>query len=507
MASVIPDSDFRLLFELSPTLYLVLLPDAPRFTIAGVSDSYLAATLTERAQILGRGVFEVFPDNPSDAAATGVSNLKASLERVLATGRADTMAVQKYDIRKPESEGNEFEERHWSPVNSPVSSDGTLLYILHRAEDVTDFVRAREKGVAQAELTEHLRIRNEQIESEIFIRAQQLQESNRQLRLANHDLALLREQESARAREELSRSERRYRTLVSATTSIVWTRSPAGAFDEPQPSWAAFTGQAFEEYCGWGWLSAIHPEDRARVETHWRAALRGEEYPDIEARIFHAATQKYHYFVERAVPVRNPNGAVEEWIGTVTEIEGRRRLEEQLRHTAKLESLGILAGGIAHDFNNLLTGVLGNASQALEVLLLRNAGERALIENVMSAAERAAHLTRQMLAYAGKGTFALTNVNLSELVRGMSALVQTSVPKSVHLQLNLQDNLPLIEGDVGQLQQVVMNLIINGAEAIPSDRPGTVLATTSVQDVDEEYAANFSPGAALTPGRYVVLEV
>src|SRR5262245_35243403 len=121
-----PAPDFRVLFEGAPALYLVLKPD---LTIAAVSDAYLKATMTNRDEILGRGIFDVFPDNPDDPGATGVSNLRASLQRVLTNRGGDAMAVQKYDIRRPESEGGGFEERFWSPVNSPVlGAGGEILY-------------------------------------------------------------------------------------------------------------------------------------------------------------------------------------------------------------------------------------------------------------------------------------------------------------------------------------------------------------------------------------------
>src|SRR5713101_7583851 len=112
-----PTPDFQALFQTAPGLYLVLTLD---LNIVAVSDAYLSATMTRREEILGRGIFDVFPDNPNDPAATGVANLRASLERVLASRRADTMAVQKYEIRRSQSEGGGFEERAWSPVNSPV---------------------------------------------------------------------------------------------------------------------------------------------------------------------------------------------------------------------------------------------------------------------------------------------------------------------------------------------------------------------------------------------------
>jgi len=130
--------DFARLFTSAPALFLVLEPDRPRFTIVDATDAYLAATLTRREDIVGRGVFEVFPDNPDDPAADGAAKLRASLDRVLDGKNLDTMAVQKYDIRRPASEGGGFEERFWSPVNTPLfSSTGEVQLILHRVEDVT----------------------------------------------------------------------------------------------------------------------------------------------------------------------------------------------------------------------------------------------------------------------------------------------------------------------------------------------------------------------------------
>lgn len=130
------DPDFRRLFDAAPGLYLVLRPD---LTIAAVSDEYLRATMTERS-IIGRQVFEVFPDNPADPSPTGVRNLSASFERVLGGHVAHAMAVQKYDIRRPTGGG--FEERYWSPVNSPVFGiGGRVAYLIHRVEDVTSIVR------------------------------------------------------------------------------------------------------------------------------------------------------------------------------------------------------------------------------------------------------------------------------------------------------------------------------------------------------------------------------
>jgi signal transduction histidine kinase/ActR/RegA family two-component response regulator len=180
----LPTPDFRTLFESAPGLYLVL---TPTFRIVAVSDDYLNATMTKRNEILGRGLFEVFPDNPDDLQATGVNNLRASLLRVLEYRKPDAMAVQKYDIRRPESEGGGFEERYWSPINSPViGNHGEVAYIIHRVEDVTEFIRLKQ---SQAQLNNELRERAEQSEAEIFQRAKEIQEINQQLRVSNASLA------------------------------------------------------------------------------------------------------------------------------------------------------------------------------------------------------------------------------------------------------------------------------------------------------------------------------
>ena len=174
--------DFRVLFESAPGLYLVL---DPSLVIVAVSDAYLRATMTVREEILGRGLFEVFPDNPDDPEATGVGNLQASLARVRRDLVPDTMAVQKYDIRRPESEGGAFEVRYWSPVNTPILDDGKLAYIIHRVEDVTEFVRLQELDAEQRLAAEELREQKGRMEIEIVRRSQELQEANRRLRAAD----------------------------------------------------------------------------------------------------------------------------------------------------------------------------------------------------------------------------------------------------------------------------------------------------------------------------------
>lgn len=184
----------------------------------------------------------------------------------------------------------------------------------------------------------------------------------------------------------------------------------------------------------------------------------------------------------------------------------RKRLEEEIRQAQKLESIGVLAGGVAHDFNNLLIGVLGNASLALDALSPAHPS-RAFVADVVRAAESAAHLTRQLLAYAGKGQFFLQPVDLSDLAGELTSLIQTSIPRSVHLRFELAKHLPSVDGDPGQLQQIIMNLVINGAEAIGEGKSGSVLLVTGVQDVDETYIRSTLAPDEIRPGKYVFLEV
>jgi PAS domain S-box-containing protein len=177
-----PKLDFQALFDAAPGIYLVL---TPSFEMVAANEARLRATMTVRENIIGRNLFDLFPDNPDDPGATGVRNLRASLERVLRTRLPDTMAVQKYDIRRPESEGGGFEVRYWSPMNLPVlGADGEVAYIIHRVEDVTDFMRLKQEG---ARLQSHA----DRIENEIYLRAQEVQAANHRFEAANAELAQL----------------------------------------------------------------------------------------------------------------------------------------------------------------------------------------------------------------------------------------------------------------------------------------------------------------------------
>ncbi|MDO9018797.1 MAG: response regulator [Deltaproteobacteria bacterium] len=176
-------TDYKRLFEALPGLYLVL---DPELTIVDASDDYLAATMTARDQIVGKGIFEVFPDNPDEAGATGVGNLRRSLDRVRSQRVTDSMALQRYDVRRADS--GVFEERYWSPVNAPVLDGDQLRWIVHRVEDVTDFVRLKSRHAEMSRVSEELKGRTARAEADVYLRAQKIQEASAQVRSLNEEL-------------------------------------------------------------------------------------------------------------------------------------------------------------------------------------------------------------------------------------------------------------------------------------------------------------------------------
>jgi len=175
----LPEMDYAALFAATPSPYLVLVPD---LVIVEVNQAYLDATGRTRAELLGKHIFEAFPDNPADPEADGVRNLSASLHRVLALRKPDTMALQKYDIPVMDEPGA-FEERWWSPINTPIlAPGGSVQWIIHRVEDVTAFVQARVAGNQPPvqQLT-----KRDALEAELYARARELQRLNEELRLAH----------------------------------------------------------------------------------------------------------------------------------------------------------------------------------------------------------------------------------------------------------------------------------------------------------------------------------
>jgi PAS domain S-box-containing protein len=249
----------------------------------------------------------------------------------------------------------------------------------------------------------------------------------------------------------------------------------------------------------------LTPERRNEEAEILERLRRGEQVNHFETTRLRKGGDTIHVSITIS-PVRGSDGRILGASHVARDITERKRFEQQLRQSQRLESLGVLAGGIAHDFNNLLTGILANASLAAEVL---NAGSPAQIflRDVVAASQRLSDLTRQLLAYAGRGAPALAPINLSSLVAEISALIQASIPKHAQVRLALDPHVPELLGDASQLQQVIMNLILNGAEAVPVTSQGSVLVSTGYQELDQAYIRTALVSDPVRTGGFVCLEV
>lgn len=253
------------------------------------------------------------------------------------------------------------------------------------------------------------------------------------------------------------------------------------------------------------WMQSVHPDDRSMVEQQIERSRREKDLFQAEYRVVwpdasvHWLEGRGQFFYDADdVPVR--------MTGVLADVTERKQTEEALRHRQKLEGIGLLAGGIAHDFNNLLAGILGGASFALDQLPASHpAGP--MLQIVVQSAERAALLTRQLLAYSGRGKFVIRRIDLAEVVRETSDLVCASLPKSISCIHHVEPDLPEIDADPSQMHQLVMNLLINAGESIGEHHYGVVSTRLTTQYVDAERAAGQFAAYEIPPGRYVVLEV
>jgi len=244
----------------------------------------------------------------------------------------------------------------------------------------------------------------------------------------------------------------------------------------------------------------IHPEDLPAFQAGMRSALAGTEALSLDLRVVRpdGATRWVH------LAAASSEGFPRLLRGTCMDITERKSSEAALRQTQKLESLGVLAGGIAHDFNNLLGAMLGNMGLA-RLTIPEGSKAEAHLAKAEEVAQKAANLTRQMLAYSGKGRFEVKALDLSRLVREMGDLLATSISKKVELRYAMAADLPAILADTSQLQQVVMNLVINASEAM-EDREGHILLRTRLEVLRAEDLARIHALQELKPGPYVVLE-
>jgi PAS domain S-box-containing protein len=259
------------------------------------------------------------------------------------------------------------------------------------------------------------------------------------------------------------RAETHLELVAERVEDVLWVRTPERML-YVSPAYEPIWGQTCESLLNdpSSFLDPVHPEDIERLAVAFQDCLAGQRPFDETYRIVRpdGTTRWVH---ARAAIEAGPDGDLE--VGIATDVTERREQEEQLLHTQKLESLGLLAGGIAHDFNNILVSVLGNAELAR--LEARSDGDvQPLLDEIVRAAERASGLCRQMLAYSGRGPLEREAVDLRQVSSEMEGLLRTSLPKTVDLQLRFAEDLPRVQADVSQVHQVLMNLVMNAGDAV-----------------------------------------
>ncbi len=316
--------------------------------------------------------------------------------------------------------------------------------------------------------------------------------------------------EQKRAEAALRGSEERYRRLADSSPVGIWHVDVRG-----------FTIYANQKMCDLLQISGIE-ELRSRShlsffsaealkQLHLESDSWGLGLAPCEIELFGKNQRRLDCMVT-SVPMFGPDGEVHSYLSTYLDISAQKRalaeqarLEAQMHHTQKLESLGVLAGGIAHDFNNLLLGILGNASLAT-MELPGDSPAAYRIGQVRKAAERASELTNQLLAYSGKGTHVKQPLNISSVLEEMCGLLETVISKKAAIRYDLTIDLPAVEADAGQLRQVAMNIVTNASDAL-RDNEGTIVVRTGVMDADRQYLLDAHNDQSLREGRYVFFEV
>ena len=308
--------------------------------------------------------------------------------------------------------------------------------------------------------------------------------------------------ERKRHEQALKKSEERFRKIFNFAPDPLTISTPDGRLLNCNEAFCKVAGYSEAEFTGHNPTEVglwIDPKQREAMYTE--LAQKGQ-IAGLEAKL---RRKDGNVAIMRVSARRVEIGGQTLILTGGQDVTDQRNLEQQVLHTQKLESLGVLAGGIAHDFNNLLTGILGNADLALAELS-PVAPARESLEAIETAARRAAELCRQLLAYSGKGRFLVQPLNLMDLVQEMGHLLLVSISKKVVLNYHFAENLPAIEADATQIRQTVMNLIANASEAI-GDRSGVISITTGLAHCNADYLKGCFAADGIAPGDFVCLEV
>ena len=300
------------------------------------------------------------------------------------------------------------------------------------------------------------------------------------------------------AEAALRESERRFREFADAAPAMLWVTDPSGACTFRSRGWSEFSGQSEAEALGFGWLEAVHPDDREASRQGLLSAVERGEAFTLEHRV-RRADGEYRWAISAGRPRPGPDGALAGYSASVIDIHDRRQAEEQLRQAAKMQAIGRLAGGVAHDFNNQLNAVGGFASFVGKDPGL-GARARHDLQEIVKAVERMAGLTRQLLAFSRQQVLQPETLQLNAAVLDGSALLQRLIGSHIEMSLDLTADSTWVRVDRAQLLQVLMNLAINARDAMPEG--GRLRIRTGRLEVTER-----EPADGVPPGGYVLLSV
>ncbi len=306
----------------------------------------------------------------------------------------------------------------------------------------------------------------------------------------------------------LRESEARFRSVAETASCAILIYSDH--IEYMNEAGSRLTGFDLEDILGKPILDLVHPLDRDLVASRSQARLRGDSAPlRYEFRLLTKGGETR--WIDYAAGTLTMGGRLLA-LGTAFDVtarvkatEARLKVERKLLEAQKLESLGLLAGGVAHDFNNLLTVIQGNANMAREATDDPETA-RGCLRNIEDTCRRASDLVRQMLAYSGRGRIQVQDLDLNRLVLEIAQLLSVSIPKPVSLRFELAKDLPPVSADAAQLQQVVMNLVTNAAEAI-GEAEGVVTLRSGVRELGETDVGGLQVAESLNPGSFVYLEV
>ena len=312
--------------------------------------------------------------------------------------------------------------------------------------------------------------------------------------------------------DELRKSEDRLRVLIETIPALAWTSLADGSNDFVNRRWLEYTGVSLEQMQGAGTTTPFHPEDIDEHLGKWRSALATGETFENEARVRRAADGDYRWFLIRSLPLRDERGNIVKWYGTMTDIEDRKRAEEALRkahadlaHITRVTTMGEFAASIAHEVSQPLSAVVTNAQACLHWL----AGSAPNVEKACEAVgrivrdgKRAGEVIAQIRALSRKSGIRKQRVDMNEAIEEILALAQGEVrTRRVALRTDLAARIPPVLGDRVQLQQVVLNLVMNGIEAMGSvqDRPRELVIGTQEGEDDQVVVTVRDTGTGLDP--------